>query len=53
MPAIDQIAKEAAMFDNAYATCHVCFPIRASILSGKHPARMDLTEWLREKGTGL
>ena len=46
-PAIDQLAKEGVRFDNAYSTCHVCSPSRASILTGKYPARTDLTEWLR------
>ena len=46
-PNIDQLAKEGMLFDNAYATCHVCSPSRASILTGKYPARTDLTEWLR------
>ncbi|MGB0578374.1 MAG: sulfatase [Limisphaerales bacterium] len=46
-PAIDQLAKEGVLFDNAYSTCHVCSPSRASILTGKYPARTDLTEWLR------
>ena len=45
-PAIDQLAKEGMLFDNAYSTCHVCSPSRASILTGKYPARTDLTEWL-------
>lgn len=45
-PAIDQLAKEGMLFHNAYATCHVCSPSRASILTGKYPARLDLTEWL-------
>ena len=45
-PAIDQLAKEGMLFDNAYATCHVCSPSRASILTGKYPARTNLTEWL-------
>ena len=43
-PAIDQLAKEGVLFDNAYSTCHVCSPSRASILTGKYPARTDLTE---------
>ena len=46
-PAIDQLAREGMRFDNAYSTCHVCSPSRASILTGKYPARTDLTEWLR------
>jgi arylsulfatase A len=45
-PAIDQLAKEGMLFDNAYSTCHVCSPSRASILTGKYPARTNLTEWL-------
>lgn len=45
-PAIDHLAKEGMRFDNAYSTCHVCSPSRASILTGKYPARTKLTEWL-------
>jgi arylsulfatase A-like enzyme len=45
-PAIDQLAKEGMLFGNAYSTCHVCSPSRASILTGKYPARTNLTEWL-------
>lgn len=45
-PAIDQLAKEGMLFENAYSTCRVCSPSRASILTGKYPARTNLTEWL-------
>ena len=45
-PNIDRLAKEGMLFNNAYSTCHVCSPSRASILTGKYPARTDLTEWL-------
>ena len=45
-PAIDQLAREGMLFTDAYATCHVCSPSRASILTGKYPARTNLTEWL-------
>jgi len=48
-PAIDQLAKDGVKFDNAYATCQVCSPSRASILTGKYPARTDLTEWIGGK----
>ncbi len=49
-PAIDQLAKEGVLFDNAYSTCHVCSPSRASIQTGKYPGRTDLTEWLGGRG---
>ncbi len=45
-PNIDQFAEEGLMFTNAYATCHVCSPTRASILTGKYPATLHLTDWL-------
>ena len=45
-PAINALAKEGVLFDNAYSTCHVCSPSRASILTGKYPARINLTDWL-------
>jgi arylsulfatase A-like enzyme len=32
-------------FTDAYATCPVSSPTRASILAGKYPARMDTTDW--------
>ncbi|MGK0188941.1 MAG: arylsulfatase A [Verrucomicrobiales bacterium] len=49
-PNIDQFAKEGVKFTNAYAACHVCSPTRASILTGKYPARLNLTDWLKGRG---
>jgi arylsulfatase A-like enzyme len=45
-PRIDQFARESVRFTHAYAACHVCSPTRASILTGKYPARLNLTDWL-------
>ncbi len=45
-PNIDQLAQEGVRFTNAYAACHVCSPTRASILTGKYPASLNLTDWL-------
>lgn len=46
-PNIDQLAQDGVKFTNAYAACHVCSPTRASILTGKYPARLNLTDWLK------
>ena len=45
-PNIDRIANEGVRFTNGYATCQVCSPSRASIMTGKYPARIDITEWI-------
>ncbi|MCP4452981.1 MAG: sulfatase [Planctomycetes bacterium] len=45
-PNIDALATQGVRFTDAYATCHVCSPSRASILTGKYPARLKLTDWL-------
>ena len=45
-PNIDRIATEGMNFTQAYATCQVCSPSRASILSGKFPARHGITDWI-------
>ncbi len=45
-PHIDRFAKQGVRFTQAYATCHVCSPTRASIMTGKYPARLQLTDWL-------
>ncbi len=47
-PNIDKIAKSGMVFTNGYATCQVCSPSRASILSGKFPARHGITNYIGE-----
>lgn len=51
-PNIDRIAREGMSFTNAYAACPVCSPTRASLMSGKYPARVGITQWIGGKGQG-
>ncbi len=44
-PNIDRFAQSGVRFTQAYAASPVCSPTRASILTGKHPARLHLTIW--------
>jgi arylsulfatase A-like enzyme len=45
-PNIDKLASQGVRFTNAYAAGPVCSPTRASILTGKYPARLHLTDYL-------
>lgn len=45
-PNIDKLAEEGMRFTNAYAACAVCSPTRASIMTGKYPARLHLTDFI-------
>ena len=45
-PQLDRFARANVRFTDAYSPCHVCSPTRASIMTGKYPARLQLTDWL-------
>ena len=45
-PHIDNLAKEGMRFTNAYAAASICSPTRASIMTGKYPARLHLTNYI-------
>jgi arylsulfatase A-like enzyme len=49
-PNIDKLAYEGVRFTNAYASGMVCSPSRASILTGKYPARLRITTAIPIKG---
>lgn len=46
-PNIDKLAAKGIRFTNAYAACTVCSPSRAAFLTGKYPARLQLTDWIK------
>jgi len=46
-PNIDRLASQGMRFTNGYAACPVCSPTRASIMCGKYPARINLTNFLK------
>jgi arylsulfatase A-like enzyme len=48
-PNIDRLAASGMRFTQAYAACPVCSPTRASIMTGKYPARLKLTDFLKGK----
>lgn len=48
-PNLDKLAHEGIVFTNAYAACAVCSPTRASIQTGRYPARLGITDWIRAR----
>ncbi len=45
-PNIDALASDGMVFTNAYAASPVCSPTRAAILTGKYPARINITDYI-------
>jgi arylsulfatase A len=46
-PHLDALAAAGLRFTHAYAAAPVCSPYRAALLTGQHPARIGLTDYLR------
>ena len=44
-PNVDRLAGQGMRFTEAYAACPVCSPTRASIMTGKYPARLNTTDF--------
>lgn len=51
-PNLDQLARSGMVFTDFYAASQVCSPTRASILTGKYPARMDTTNFFSGRRNG-
>jgi len=45
-PNLDRLALESVKFTQAYSACPVCSPARASLMTGRYPARLHLTDWI-------
>lgn len=45
-PNLDRLASGGMVFTDAYTSSPVCSPTRASIMTGKHPARVNITDWI-------
>jgi arylsulfatase A len=39
-------------FTNGYAACAVCSPTRAAVMTGRYPARVGVTDWIRARFQG-
>ncbi len=51
-PVLDKLAAEGMLFTDAYASAPVCSPTRASLLTGKYPARVGITQYIGGHAVG-
>ncbi len=51
-PHIDRLAADGVRFTDGYAACAVCSPTRAALLTGRYPARIGITDWIRARFQG-
>ena len=51
-PNIDRFREQGMRFTRAYAAGPVCSPTRASLLSGKYPAAVGVTDWINHERPG-
>ncbi len=50
-PNLNQLASNGVRFTDAYASSSVCSPSRASMLTGKYPARYEVDDWIPGRGS--
>ena len=51
-PNIDRLAANGMRFTDGYAACAVCSPTRAAVMTGRYPARLGVTDWIRSRFQG-
>ncbi|NQU24417.1 MAG: sulfatase-like hydrolase/transferase, partial [Candidatus Nealsonbacteria bacterium] len=51
-PHIDRLAAGGMRFTDGYAACAVCSPTRAAVQTGRYPARIGVTDWIRSRFQG-
>ena len=45
-PNIDRMAQNGILFTDAYSAATICSPARASLMTGKNPARLNITDFI-------
>ena len=51
-PNLDKLCSQGMKFTNAYAAAAICSPTRAACMTGKYPARIGITDWIRAQFQG-
>lgn len=51
-PNLNKLTTESMRFTDAYAACPVCSPTRGSLMTGKYPARVGVTDYIGGKNMG-
>lgn len=51
-PNLDRLARQGLRFTDAHAAAPICSPTRASIMTGKAPARLHMTIWYEGAKSG-
>ena len=51
-PTLDRLADEGLRFTRFYADSPVCSPTRSALMTGQHPARLHITNWIGGEAKG-
>lgn len=52
-PHLDRLRASGIQFTDAYASCPVCSPTRASVQTGRYPARVGITNYIAGTARGV